>query len=92
MRLNKLLTANLRPTASERIAKGQLPGEAPLRTWGSQGSGLLCALCDQPITSDDVEYEIEAQLDNAIARFRFHRECESVWRGACSGGELNEHP
>jgi hypothetical protein len=92
MRVNKLLSANLRPTASERIANGQLPGAAPSRMWAGHGSGQLCALCDQPITSDDVEYEVEVQRDSAPATFRFHRACESVWRGACTGDDLNRHP
>jgi hypothetical protein len=91
MPLNKLL-AELRPTARERIANGQLPRQAPLRMWGGRGSGEFCDLCDQPIQRDEVEYEVEANMDHSVLTLRFHIVCQSAWQLECAGDNLNKHP
>lgn len=87
------LEAELRPIARERIAKGQLPREAPSRMWGGRGNGQLCALCGKPIQRDEIEYEVEASIDGAARDFRFHMVCQSVWQLECARDDyLKKHP
>jgi hypothetical protein len=51
--------------------------------WGGRGSGLPCDFCRVLVGTDDVEYEVEAQLDGSIVLLRFHYKCHYSW----SGGE-----
>jgi hypothetical protein len=83
MPLTKLET-ELRPIARERIAKGQLPGQVPLKMWGGPGIGQPCALCDKPILRGEVEYELEGHIDGTLRSFRFHVVCQSVWQLECA--------
>jgi hypothetical protein len=78
------LEAELRPTARERIATGQLARDTPARIWAGKGTGQLCALCDKPIQRDEVEYEVEHHTDEVRRTFRFHIVCESVWKLECA--------
>jgi len=64
---------------------GTLPGQPPLRTWGGQGSGALCALCAETIGPDQCEYEFEyanASPARGRAAVHVHVECYSVWERA----------
>ena len=70
----------LRPVALERIATGQLPRLAQSRTWAGPGTGKACALCDQLIQVDEVEYEIEDRADGRVQVFRLHLACQGVWQ------------
>jgi hypothetical protein len=83
----------LRPVALERIATGQLPRLVQSRTWAGPGTGKACALCDQPIHVDEVEYEIEDRADGRVQVFRLHLTCQGVWQDVAdlqgtSGGNL----
>ena len=81
MPLTKLEEA-LRPIARERIAKGQLPGGALSRMWGGYGTGKLCSLCDKPIQSDDIEFQVKP-IEAAVRTLRFHRICHYAWQLEC---------
>jgi hypothetical protein len=80
--LLRSLEKELRPLARERIAKGQMPREAPTRFWGGFGTGRPCALCDQPIQSDEIEYEVKP-IEAAVQTLRFHRVCRYAWQLEC---------
>ncbi len=87
------LENDLRPVARERIATGQLPSTAPAKTWGGAGSGALCSLCDRQIASQDLEYEVEAVVNDTVQTFRFHLVCESIWQLECARhAHLQKHP
>jgi len=87
------LESELRPTARERIAKGQLPSAPSRRMWGGRGAGEICALCDRPILAEEIEYEVEAYTDGAKRAFQFHILCHSVWVLACVRDDyLKKHP
>jgi hypothetical protein len=74
------LETELRLIARQRIAQGKLPGQpAPFRTWGGYGSGHRCDLCEKPIQSDEIEYEVEYG-ERADTTLRFHLVCQSVWQ------------
>jgi hypothetical protein len=81
--LLRRLEKELRPIARERIAKGQMPGEAPTRFWGGFGTGWPCALCDKPIQSDEIEYEVKP-IEAAVQTLRFHRVCHYAWQLECA--------
>jgi hypothetical protein len=69
----------LRHSARVRIEQGRLPRVLALHLWGAHGTGSLCALCDQPIGSDQIEYEIQCPVDGDMRTFRFHIDCASAW-------------
>jgi hypothetical protein len=58
--LLRRLEKELRLTARERIAKGQIPRDA----------GRSCALCDKPMQSDEIEYEVRP-VEAAVQTLRF---------------------
>lgn len=87
------LEAELRPIARERIATGMLPGALTSHIWAGHGSGALCDLCDQPILSDEVEYEVEDKVGEAVETFRFHMVCQAVWQLECARHDyIKKHP
>jgi hypothetical protein len=67
--------------ASQRIRdklwQGTLPADDPVKGWGSNGSGLPCAGCDDVILSSDAEHEVEMSDGRAL---RFHVKCAGLWR------------
>jgi len=68
-------------TASERITdklwRGILPADEPVKTWGGTGSGLKCDACDDSIPSRDPELEVDMPDGQTL---RFHVACEGLWR------------
>jgi hypothetical protein len=60
-----------------KIRSGALPPprKPPAKCYAGKGSGRLCDACNRPITSDDVEYELDATLI-------FHRNCYVIWLDA----------
>ena len=81
--LLRRLEKELRPIARERIAKGQMPREAPIPFWDGFGTGRACALCDKPIQSDEIEYEVKP-IEAAVQPLRFHRVCHYAWQLECA--------
>jgi hypothetical protein len=80
--LLRSLEKELRPIARERIARRQMPREAPTRFWGGFGTGQPCALCEEPIQSDEIEYEVKL-IGAALQTLRFHRVCHYAWQLEC---------
>ena len=68
--LLRRLEKELRLTARERIAKGQIPRDAATRFWAGFGTGRSCALCDKPMQSDEIEYEVRP-VEAAVQTLRF---------------------
>jgi hypothetical protein len=52
--------AALRRLARLVLENGKLPRRDPNRTWGGPGVGAACAICDQPVTPEEIEYEVRA--------------------------------
>jgi len=80
--MSRMRDAALRLRVRERIEDGRLPVMAPRRINGSHGSGHICAVCDQPITSDQVDYELADYRDGK--RLCFHQDCCMVWEIECA--------
>jgi hypothetical protein len=72
-----MFNAALRERARAKLKSGELPAAGEIRLWAGPGLDMPCALCEQPITRADVEYEIE--LLPSDTRIRFHPVCRELW-------------
>jgi hypothetical protein len=75
-------TADLRRLARNRIDAARLSSAPPLQTWGGRGTGQVCHLCDQPISEQDIEYEVHVAVQPAQLYY-FHLPCHFAWRCEC---------
>jgi len=74
--------AALRRLARLVLESGKLPRRDPTRTWGGPGVGALCTICAQPITPEEIEYEVQFAHVGAtpeLDRFHLHLRCFAVW-------------
>jgi hypothetical protein len=71
----------LREKVRQRIQSGALPRAKPNRTWGGPGAGLICAVCDQRITRDQIEYEVQFVQEGVSAPqiCHLHLACFAAW-------------
>ena len=72
----------LRMRVRELIKSGLLPLMVPQQIQGGHGSGQACAACDRPITSAQVEYEVEDPEGDR--RMHFHLGCHAAWQMECA--------
>ena len=72
----------LRERARQKMRHGLLPAQAETRVWAGPGLGLPCAVCDQPIAREDLEYELEfaSESTERAGPYRFHRRCHAAWQ------------
>ena len=67
--------------ASERITdklwRGILSADEPVKTFGGSGSSLKCDGCDEPILQSEPELEVDMPDGGTL---RFHVGCEGLWR------------
>ena len=67
--------------ASERITdklwRGILPADEPVKTFGGSGSGLKCDGWDEPILQSEPELEVDMPDGRTL---RFHVACAGLWR------------
>jgi hypothetical protein len=72
----------LRQKAREAVQQGKLPARRPDRTWGGPGVGAPWAVCEQPVTRDDMEFEIEFARDGnmpGLDKYHVHIRCFAAW-------------
>ena len=72
----------IRALARKALRAGNLPRRDPDGTWGGPGVGALCVICGEPVTPDQVEYEIEFTYDGATPRldkYALHIRCFAAW-------------
>jgi hypothetical protein len=72
----------LRAKAREVLEAGKLPNRRPDRTWGGPGVGAACAVCDLPVTKDEMEFEIQFAHDGDspdLDKFHVHIRCFAAW-------------
>lgn len=74
----------LRQEARRRVAEGRLPRISQQYLWAGAGTGEACSLCDRPIFSQQIEYELQFEADPMIL-YRFHRICHQAWELECLG-------
>ena len=67
---------------TERLDSGQLPTELFLTISGGFGTRASCAVCDEPITVDKIEFDVtDARSDRLLS---FHFACFSIWQRQCA--------
>jgi hypothetical protein len=74
--------AILREAVRAVVQAGKLPARWPDRTWGGPGVGGPCAVCEQPVRRDELEFEIEFEHKGATPapdKFHVHVRCFAVW-------------
>lgn len=82
----------LRLRARDLIQRGHLPAVVPSKMWGGHGSAQCCSLCDKPIQPDEIEYEINAGVQQNLRTYRFHFMCHAAWQFECARREyLDKH-
>jgi hypothetical protein len=69
----------LRRIISEKRRSGLLPPASTPHAWAGPGSGATCVLCEFPIETGQIEYEVEWQADADIQLLRFHELCYRLW-------------
>ena len=82
--------ASLREQATAAIQSGKLPSCTPDRTWGGPGVGAACAVCGVPVTSEQLEFEIQFARDGdnpGLDKYHVHIRCFAAWEF-----ERNEPP
>jgi hypothetical protein len=68
---------------TERLTVAALRRAVPIRLWGGKGCGVPCDFCRVLVSSTEVEYEVEAQLDGKPATLHFHPRCHEAWKNEC---------
>lgn len=67
---------------SERLTVAALRSAIPGRMWGGKGCGAPCDYCRVLVSAEEVEYEVEAGLDEATFLLHFHPRCYDAWRAS----------
>ena len=65
---------------TERLTVAALRRAEPIRLWGGKGCGVPCDFCRVLVSDTEVEYEVEAQLDNQRVTLHFHPRCYDIWK------------
>jgi hypothetical protein len=79
--LGGLVAKTLAEMVHDKLDAGTLPREDVVKLWAGMGSGKACTACEQPILSEQPEYEIE--FDDGRVVIRLHAECHTVWEAEC---------
>ena len=72
----------LREKARAAVQSGKLPSRPSDRTWGGNGIGATCAVCELPATEEEKELEIEFAHDGSnpgLDKFHVHIRCFAAW-------------
>ena len=72
----------LRKRAREAICAEKLPSRRPDHMWGGSGAGERCVICDELVTRDQLELEIQFAHHGAADRlhdFHLHVQCFAAW-------------
>ena len=72
----------LREKARAAITSGKLPLRRPDRTWGGPGVGAACAVCELPVRTDELEFEIQFVHDGndpGLDKYHVHVRCFAAW-------------
>lgn len=65
---------------TERLTVAALRRARPIRLWGGKGCGVPCDFCRVLVSTTEVEYEVEAELDGAQVTLHFHPRCHDAWK------------
>jgi hypothetical protein len=65
---------------SARLSVAALRNAAPGRMWGGKGCGAPCDFCRVLVSAQEIEYEVEAYVDDELLVLHFHPRCHDAWR------------
>ena len=65
---------------TDRLNVSSLRRATPVRMWGGNGCGEPCDFCRVVVAASDIEYEVEARLDDTTVMLHFHTRCHEAWR------------
>jgi len=71
--------AGVQDVISDKISRGLLPTERPLKLWVGRGNGRACDGCGLRIGPTHMEHEFDFPNGRTV---RFHDDCTAVWRRA----------
>jgi hypothetical protein len=72
----------VRAKVREVLQAGKLPNRRPDCTWGGPGIGAPCTVCDLPVTSDQLEFEVQFAHDGdtpGLDKYHVHVRCFAAW-------------
>ena len=72
----------LRAKARGVIRSEKLPNQRPDRTWGGPGVGAICTICGEPVTKEQLEFEVQFAFDGVepgLHKFHLHVRCFAAW-------------
>jgi hypothetical protein len=72
---------------SGRLSVAALRRALPGRMWGGKGCGAPCDFCRVLVSAEEIEYEVEASLDNETLLLHFHPRCYDTWLASRSSGD-----
>ena len=98
----QLQDIELRDRIRRWIDEGRLPVLLPDKICAGYGSGSNCPACEQPITSSQIEYDVEYP-SNGTPLLSLHLGCYVLWQIECvnrvrkerkdsPGGETSSEP
>lgn len=67
---------------SGRLSVAALRSARPGRMWGGKGCGAPCDFCRVLVSADEIEYEVEAVLEDESLVLHFHPRCYDAWRAS----------
>lgn len=67
---------------SGRLSVAALRSAVPGRMWGGKGCGAPCDFCRVLVSSEEIEYEVEAHLDRENVVLHFRPRCYDAWRAS----------
>jgi hypothetical protein len=82
----------LREKVRQKLQEEKLPSRPPDRLWGGPGVNAPCAVCDQPVSKSEMEFEVQFKQDGkapspAFDVFHAHTRCYAVWELVRSDGK-----
>lgn len=83
---------------TERLTVAALRRAEAIRLWGGKGCGVPCDFCRVLLSDSEVEYEVDARLDNQPLTLHFHPRCYDIWKsesesaGAVEATEAEQTP
>jgi hypothetical protein len=76
--------AELRADIANRTEDGRLPVLLSDSIRAGYGSGAKCAGCDQPVTADQIAYDVELARECDELLLTFHFICHGIWQAECA--------
>lgn len=70
---------DLRLSVRDRLRRGVLV-PAPIQVWAGRGTGNICAVCTNVISSDEIENEAAIRGGGVAVRLWVHSQCLSLWQ------------